>query len=62
MLGDLRVANPVANKMIHGWLNDHTLNEIADIDTAIAAIRAEGPQTWQYVSASGFQVDGVDAF
>ena len=34
--------------MVHGWLADHTLNEIADVDAAIAAIRAEGPQTWQF--------------
>ena len=47
-IGDLKVANPNANEMVHDWLHDHTLNEIADIDAAIAATRAEGPQTWQF--------------
>ena len=47
-IGDLQVANPEANEMVHDWLNDHTLNEIADIDAAIAATRAEGPQTYQF--------------
>ncbi|RYC05272.1 hypothetical protein [Nocardioides zhouii] len=47
-IGDLKVANPDANEMIHDWLNDHTLNEIADIDAAIATTRAEGPQAWQF--------------
>lgn len=56
-IGDLKVANPDANKMIHGWLNDHTLNEIADIDTAIAAIRAEGPQTYQFDGDTGVRPD-----
>ena len=46
-IGDLEVADPDANTMIHDWLNNHTLNEIADIDAAIAATRAEGPQSWQ---------------
>lgn len=56
-IGDLKVANPEANKMIHAWLSDRTLNEIADIDAAIAAIRAEGPQTWQFGGMEGRQPD-----
>ena len=47
-IGDLKVTNSEANAMIHDWLGDHTLNEIADIDGAIAATRAEGPQTYQF--------------
>ena len=46
-IGDLKVADPRADEMIHDWLADHTLNEIADIDAAITATRAEGPQRWQ---------------
>lgn len=44
-IGDFKVANPEADKMIHDWLNDHTLNEIADVDAMIDVVRAEGPQT-----------------
>lgn len=47
-IGDLKVADPEANEMVHDWLADHTLNEIADVDAAIATMRAEGPQTWQF--------------
>jgi hypothetical protein len=56
-IGDLKVANPEANAMIHDWLNDHTLTEIADIDAAIAATRAEGPQTWQFDGDTGVRPD-----
>lgn len=56
-IGDLKVANPDANKMVHEWLNDHQLNEIADVDAAIATTRAEGPQTWQFDGDTGVRAD-----
>lgn len=56
-IGDLKVANPEAEKMIHAWLADHTLSEIADIDAAIEAIRAEGPQTHTFDGDTGVRPD-----
>ncbi|RYB89618.1 hypothetical protein EUA06_13485 [Nocardioides glacieisoli] len=56
-IGDLKVANPEANEMVHDWLNHHTLNEIADINAAIATTRAEGPQTWQFDGDTGVRPD-----
>lgn len=44
-IGGLEVDDPAANTMIHDWLADHTLDEVADVDAALAAVRAKG-DTW----------------
>lgn len=58
-IGDLKVANPQAEEMIHTWLADHTLAEIADIDAAIEADRAAGPETWTFDGDTGHRPDVV---
>jgi hypothetical protein len=45
-IGDLQVADPQANTMIHAWLAGHTLEEVADVDAALVALRANG-DVWQ---------------
>jgi hypothetical protein len=44
-IGALEVEDPEANAMMHEWLAAHTLDEVADVDAALAAIRQEG-ETW----------------
>lgn len=41
-IGDLQVDDPGANAMIHHWLASHTLDDVADVDAAISAIRQKG--------------------
>jgi hypothetical protein len=45
-IGDLHVDDPQADAMIHEWLAGHTLDEVADVDAALAALRADG-DVWQ---------------
>ncbi len=51
-IGALQVDDPQANAMVHDWLAGHTLDEVADVDTALATIRAQG-DTWH-------RADGTD--
>jgi hypothetical protein len=44
-IGDLHIDDPEANAMIHHWLAGHTLDQVADVDAALVAVRAKG-DTW----------------
>lgn len=53
-IGNFSASSPGATDELRAWLDDHTLDEVADIDAALAVIRADD-QT--FTRADGTEVD-----
>lgn len=46
-IGDLHIGDAKAQSLVHKWLSDHSLDEIADVEASLQAIRAETDRTWE---------------
>ena len=44
-IGDLHIANPMAQQDIQQWLGQHPLSQIANVDAALRQVRS-GPNWW----------------